>query len=62
MDRENIEKLTEDLVKVCNRYIDKEKMSTEDVYGALNGVAFLIVKVSKSAEKEPEIILEENLS
>jgi len=62
MDKESIEKLTETLVKVCNKYIDDKKMSTEDVYGALCGTSFLIIKASKQANiDDSSSILEENL-
>lgn len=49
MDTKKIEQLTEDVIKVANRYID-EGMGTEDVYGGLCGAGFLIVKASRPAE------------
>lgn len=57
MDKQKIEQLTEDVVKVANGYIDKG-MSTEDVYGALCGAGFLVVKASKPAVKSA---IEDNL-
>lgn len=59
MDTKKIEKLTEEVIKVANKYID-EGMNTEDVYGALCGAGFLVVKASKPAE-EVKSAIEDNL-
>ena len=63
MDKQKIEQLTEDVVKVANGYIDKG-MNTEDVYGALCGAGFLVVKASKNdltKQKAVKSAVEENL-
>ena len=57
MDTKKIEKLTEEVIKVANKYID-EGMNSEDVYGALCGAGFLVVKASK---EEVKSAIEENL-
>lgn len=50
MDKVRIEKLTNDVVEVANRYIDEHNMSTEDVFGGIVGAGFHVVKASVPAE------------
>jgi len=55
-DKEKIEKLENELMPIVNKYIDEEKMSTEDVYGAIVGVAFRVVQASVPA---PTVVSEQ---
>lgn len=59
MDKRKIEQLTEDLIKVANKYIDEDEMSTEDVCSCFLGSIILIVRASIPAEKSA---IEENLN
>lgn len=62
MDAQKIEQLTEDLIKAANKYID-EGMNTEDVYGALCGAGFKVVKASQPVESvSGKSAIEDNLN
>ena len=65
-DKAKIERLENDLMPIVNKYIDEEKMSTEDVYGAIVGVAFRVVQASVPAptviaKSEQQSVLLDNL-
>lgn len=65
MNKQKIEQLTEDLIKVSNKYIDEDNMSTEDVCACFMGAAILVVRASKPFEIKPtesgKSIVEDNL-